>query len=317
MSYIRFFILCTGLLISACLHAEDYQFINQTGYELVSVSMRGSDDTWGNNLLDDRSFKNGDAIKVVNNRPDDNVRLSSRIDVKAIDVQGNTYLVEDLDKTWDRLAGYTIATEHLISEGSSSNSGKKQAVEGFSGYIDITNNTGYEIYYLYVSHEDSDSWEQDMLGEDTLSNGQTFRVSVTDYSSSIFDVRAEDEDGDTYTLYGINIATEDIDLTLNDLDDSSSSGNSNGYFNGYVDIENGTGLDLHYIYVSHEASDNWEEDVLGDDILGNSDIFRVTLSNYDSSIFDIKAQDENGNTYTVYGLDVEIDDLRLTKKNRD
>ncbi len=88
----------------------------------------------------------------------------------------------------------------------------------FSGYIEITNKTGYDVYYLYVSHEDSEDWEDDVLGDDVLADGESFRVELDNYPSSIFDVQAEDEDEDTYTLYGIDVETDDLILTIDDLD---------------------------------------------------------------------------------------------------
>ncbi len=92
------------------------------------------------------------------------------------------------------------------------------AVFAFDGYIEVTNDTGFDIYFLYISHEDSDSWEEDVLGNDILEYGETVRVDVTGYPSSIFDVRAEDEDGDTYTIWGVDIALYDLVITLDDLD---------------------------------------------------------------------------------------------------
>ncbi len=88
----------------------------------------------------------------------------------------------------------------------------------FSGYIEVTNNTGYDVYYLYVSHEDSEDWEDDVLGDEILEDGESFRVELDNYPSSIFDVQAEDEDEDTYTLYGIDVETDDLNLTIDDLD---------------------------------------------------------------------------------------------------
>lgn len=92
------------------------------------------------------------------------------------------------------------------------------SVFAFDGYIEVTNETGYDIYYLYISHEDASDWEEDVLGDDILFDGETVRVDVYGYSSSVFDVRAEDEDSDTYTIWSVDIATDDVTLTLADLD---------------------------------------------------------------------------------------------------
>ena len=53
-------------------------------------------------------------------------------------------------------------------------------------YVEITNQTGYTIMYMYVSPAKSDSWEEDVLGKEVLANGETRRVNLTGYRSPIF-----------------------------------------------------------------------------------------------------------------------------------
>ena len=86
-------------------------------------------------------------------------------------------------------------------------------------YVDITNKTGYTIMYMYVSPAKSDSWEEDVLGDDVLPSGKTQRVTLTGYKSPIFDIRLVDEDGDKYTFWNVDVSKQDITVTLDDLDD--------------------------------------------------------------------------------------------------
>lgn len=85
-------------------------------------------------------------------------------------------------------------------------------------YVDITNRTGYTIFYMYVSPAKSTSWEEDVLGSDVLTTGNTTRVNLNGYRNSVFDIRLVDEDGDSYTFWNIDVAAEDITVTLDDLD---------------------------------------------------------------------------------------------------
>ena len=85
-------------------------------------------------------------------------------------------------------------------------------------YIDITNETGYTIYYIHISPESSTSWEEDVLGKEVLLNNQTKRVNLLGYKSPIFDIRIIDEDDDTYTFWGIDVSKQDLTVTLGDLD---------------------------------------------------------------------------------------------------
>ena len=85
-------------------------------------------------------------------------------------------------------------------------------------YVDITNRTGYTIYYMYVSPGDSKSWEEDVLGSDVLTDGDTQRVTLGGYTSPYFDIRLVDEDDDSYTFWNVDVSTQDIVVTLDNLD---------------------------------------------------------------------------------------------------
>ncbi len=86
-------------------------------------------------------------------------------------------------------------------------------------YVDITNRTGYTIRYMYVSPAKSDSWEEDVLGDDVLLDGKTQRVNLRGYKSAVFDIKLVDEDGDSYTFWNIDVSEEDLVVTLDDIDD--------------------------------------------------------------------------------------------------
>lgn len=85
-------------------------------------------------------------------------------------------------------------------------------------YVDITNHTGYTILYMYISPADAASWEEDVLGSDVLRNGDTQRVTLTNYESPIFDIRLVDEDKDSYTFWDVDVSQRDLTVTLDDLD---------------------------------------------------------------------------------------------------
>ncbi len=181
-------------------------------------------------------------------------------------------------------------------------------LSAYDNYVEVTNSTGFDIYYLFVSHEDSDSWEDDVLEDDVILDGDTYTVYVSGYTSTIFDIRLEDEDGDTYTIWDVDIEIDDLVITLDhlDLDDD-----------GYVEVTNNTGYDGYFLYVSHEDSDSWEEDVLGDDVLYDGETYIITVEGYDSSIFDIRLEDEEGDTYTIWDVDIEYEDLEITLDDLD
>ena len=85
-------------------------------------------------------------------------------------------------------------------------------------YVDITNRTGFTIMYVQVSPGKAKSWEEDVLGFDVLLDGDTQRVNLYGYKSPIFDIRLTDEDGDTYTFWNVDVARQDLVVTLADID---------------------------------------------------------------------------------------------------
>ncbi len=85
-------------------------------------------------------------------------------------------------------------------------------------YVEITNKTGFTIYYMYVSPAESTDWEEDLLGEDVLMNGTKRRVNLNGYSSPVFDIKLVDEDGDSYTFWKVDVSKKDIVVRFEDMD---------------------------------------------------------------------------------------------------
>jgi hypothetical protein len=91
--------------------------------------------------------------------------------------------------------------------------------------INIVNNTGYTIYELYVSPSESDEWGEDILGETVLENGNSFTIQLPSPLNqvSVYDIGAEDEDGDAYIKWELTVTNNArIVFTLEDLEDSGS-----------------------------------------------------------------------------------------------
>jgi hypothetical protein len=87
--------------------------------------------------------------------------------------------------------------------------------------ISIINNTGYDIYYLYVSSSEDDNWGKDILGKDVLEDGMTFTYRLPQPLSrvSLYDFMAEDEDGDSYVKMEVSVSNNArIVFTLEDID---------------------------------------------------------------------------------------------------
>ena len=77
--------------------------------------------------------------------------------------------------------------------------------------ITITNRTGGDIYYLYLSSSGTSSWEEDILGDDILEHRESLRVNVRG-SYRQFDLKAEDDDGNTAEWYNFPGNTTQITI---------------------------------------------------------------------------------------------------------
>jgi hypothetical protein len=100
---------------------------------------------------------------------------------------------------------------------------------GFTGIISaqsrpritIVNNTGFTVYYIYISQTATDDWEEDVLDDDVLMDGDYINVTLA-YPLTVtnrYDIKLEDEDGDTYTRWDVLITPNArIVFTIKDLD---------------------------------------------------------------------------------------------------
>jgi len=89
--------------------------------------------------------------------------------------------------------------------------------------ITIVNNTGYEIYYLYISPVTSNTWGPDRLASNqTIPDKQSVTVNLPHPISqgNKYDIMVEDLDEDTYTKYNVTVtANGRIVFTFDDFDD--------------------------------------------------------------------------------------------------
>lgn len=75
---------------------------------------------------------------------------------------------------------------------------------------------------------------------------------------------------------------------------------SSGLWAGKQDVTvvNKTAKPIHHVYISDEKTDDWEEDVLGDDVLQPGQSVKVTFDNNTKAcIWDFKAVDADGKEY--------------------
>jgi hypothetical protein len=70
----------------------------------------------------------------------------------------------------------------------------------------VVNNTGVEIHNLHVSPADKDEWGDDILGKDTLADGQSVDIKFhPKEEAEKWDLRVADKDGNAIEWSDLNL----------------------------------------------------------------------------------------------------------------
>ena len=81
-----------------------------------------------------------------------------------------------------------------------------QSRDGYDRHVTIKNRTGWTMLRFYASDSRKDDWEEDILGDDVLENGQNVRINIDDGSGAcIYDFQAEFTNGEELTRSRINV----------------------------------------------------------------------------------------------------------------
>jgi hypothetical protein len=95
------------------------------------------------------------------------------------------------------------------SAASNSNSGAGNSASNDKGAAQdftLVNETGVEIHKVYVSPHDSNDWEEDILGRDTLPTGQSVDIKFNRTEKAAnWDLRVEDSQGNAIEWENLNL----------------------------------------------------------------------------------------------------------------
>jgi hypothetical protein len=70
----------------------------------------------------------------------------------------------------------------------------------------LHNKTGVLINALYVSPHSADDWEEDVLGQDTLANGESVKITFDDRDKHVhWDLKVEDSKGNSLEWEDLNL----------------------------------------------------------------------------------------------------------------
>ena len=165
---------------------------NETGYNVNDLFFSPSDSNlWGADILgSSRTLNNGEEATFFIHYPN----RSNSFDILAIDEDGDAYLIPDFVIT----DGTPALLEITFDEYQGSYDMDQLA------RVDLTNDSGYDMWYIFFSPGDSEMWGVDMLGgTEILGDGETLSLFVqVDDAADRYDVLGVDEDED---LYGFSV----------------------------------------------------------------------------------------------------------------
>lgn len=79
------------------------------------------------------------------------------------------------------------------------------AIAGGQDFL-LVNTTGVDIYQVYVSPTGEADWQEDILGEEVLLDGEEISVTFDrSEEAELWDIRVEDDEGNALEFTGINL----------------------------------------------------------------------------------------------------------------
>lgn len=200
------------LLLSTVASAQttEITFRNETGVTIYFLyASPASADTWGQDLLGNRVLEAGSTYRA-------RVRGGGpRFDVRAIDSNENEYIVWEWNAEEENAV--RITQETFVGSGASIRTGDALA------WLDVVNETTYEIRELWISPASAADWEsgvQKLEDWERILHGEDYRVEidVDRFDTYIYDVMLIDNEGDRYIKWDVNLelATE-VEFTLDDI----------------------------------------------------------------------------------------------------
>lgn len=78
--------------------------------------------------------------------------------------------------------------------------------------VRVVNNTGFDICALYASEPNVDNWEEDLLDENILCDGEKMNIEFIITEDNLdWDFAIEDVEGNILEFYGLSFAECDVD----------------------------------------------------------------------------------------------------------
>lgn len=188
------------------------------------------------------------------------------------------------------------------------------AADSYDRHVLIVNQTGQTIREFYASRVTTDDWEEDILGQDVLRNGQSVRIDIDDGTGACrFDFKAVLSNGVEIIRNNINVCQI---RSFTFRADAAAGGSTGDNQDRRVRIYNDTGETMREFYASRVTTDDWEEDILGQDVLRSGQSVNVNIDDGTGAcLFDFKAVFTSGREAIRNRINVcQVSDYHFTSE---
>jgi hypothetical protein len=139
--------------------------------------------------------------------------------------------------------------------------------------IEITNESGVDVYYVFIAPAKSDDWGEDWLGDTIIVDGETH--TIHGIPEGFYDVMAADENHEQIEVYWDVELEGELTWSITGL--------------SALRITNATDRTIGYLFISPSDADSWGEDWLGDDVIPAGETY--TVDGIEPGVYDFRAKD--------------------------
>lgn len=302
----------------------DFKVTNNSlwAIEEVYFASAGTEE-WDANALSDFSKIEGNSTHTFS-------LACGTYDIKLIDEDGDICLFSNYEVPCNG-SGEMLLTNELLLTCQMENDGSEVASgdetrqwaffqkDGHDSEITVTNSTDNDIYYLYISPVSSETWGDDILGDEVLNAGSsmTFYLNCGDY-----DIKVVSENDHECIINEREICNEDntlefdseswLDCVLggDDSDEKWVSRTQDNY-SSYVMFKNELGQDLVALYISPSTSDTWGANIAYGNTVAAGEEVKFYL---DCDEYDIKYVTEDMTECFDFGVEICEDNYAVTQE---
>jgi hypothetical protein len=153
--------------------------------------------------------------------------------------------------------------------------------------IEISNQSGTDVYHIYLSPSEADKWGDDWLQGDVIRDGAT--ATIYGVPEGLYDIKAEDQDGELIEVFWQIDVQGDMTWSITGM--------------ASLQLVNESADTITDVYISPVESDAWGDNWLATEVIGSGE--SLTVGGIPPGVYDVKAATSTGDTIEViYSVEI-------------